>query len=366
MSTPLLPRLCLGGAWACLLSLPVAALDRPGTEFPIYQFPADAIPRIDGSADDWAMVPESYIIGSEELWESSGKHERAQSPNLDVRVRVGWVEGTSQLYFLYEAEDDYWDFALPGLKNDTFEIVVDGDLSGGPLIDRFRINEDVLSQTEAFFSLHGVHAQNYHIFTPAQDKSWAMLWGTQQWLKELPFANAAYDYDFAPGEGGRLTLEFFITVFDHASPEGPRSSAPSRFAVDQLIGLSWAIIDYDDVESTRNNGFWTLSRTHTMYGRADQLVAFRLMPLEPEHLPALQADWDFTVINKESRLVSFRDQSSGSVSRWLWDFGDGETSPEQHPIHQYREGGHYVVTLTVWGEDATESRFSRVWDVTLP
>ena len=45
------------------------------------------------------------------------------------------MKGLSRLYFLYEADDDYWDFSEPGLHNDTFEVVVDGDLSGGPLIE---------------------------------------------------------------------------------------------------------------------------------------------------------------------------------------------------------------------------------------
>ena len=343
----------------------LAALDRPGVEFPVYQFPADAIPRIDGSALDWEQVPESYVVGSSELWEDSGKHAEADPGNLDVRVRVGWVKGLNRLYFLYETYDDYWDFSLPGLKNDTFEIVVDADLSGGPLIDRFRVNEDVLSEAEAFFSLHGVHAQNYHIFTPSREKSWTMLWGTQQWLKELPYANAAQSYDFQPGESGHYTLEFYITPFDHASPHGPAHSTESQLTENQLIGLSWAIIDYDDVESGRNNGFWNLSRTHTMYGKADELVAFRLMPREPSTLSALEAGWSHSVIDLDRRLVAFKDQSIGNVETWLWEFGDGEKSTEQHPLHTYAEGGKFVVTLTVTSGDET-SRYSRVWDVALP
>lgn len=340
-------------------------LSRPGTEFSIYQFPADQIPRIDGKGDDWAQVPEHYIVGTDELWDSSRKNEEANPESLDVQVRVGWVEGMSRLYFFYEAYDDYWDFSRPGLRNDTFEVVVDGDLSGGPLIERFRVNEDVLSETDAYFTLHGVHAQNYHVFTPAREKSWTMLWGTQQWLKDLPYANAAYRYDFEPGESGRLTLEFYITVFDHASPKGPQYSTKSDLVEDSVIGLSWAIIDYDDGSSDRSSGFWNLSREHTMFGKADELVAFRLMALEPGHLRDLKADWDFKVVDAERRIVAFRDRSIGEVIEWSWDFGDGKASTDRHPIHEYEEGGKYVVVLTVKGPAGT-SCFSRVWDVALP
>lgn len=31
---------------------------------------------------------------------------------------------------------------------------------------------------------------------------------------------------------------------------------------------------------------------------------------------------------------------------WLWDFGDGNISNEQNPVHIYEEGGYYIATLT--------------------
>lgn len=341
------------------------SLDRSDVEFEIYQFPSNAIPRIDGETVDWDEVPESYTIGTDQLIDDSGQFDQVDSKNLGVRVKVGWVKGMSRLYFLYEATDDYWDFGQSGLKNDTFEIVVDGDLSGGPMIEKFRINHDVLSATDAYFTLHGTHAQNYHIFTPARDKSWTMLWGTQQWLKRLPYANAATVYDFRPGESGKLTLEFFITVFDHASPQGAAHSTKSVFQENQLIGLSWAIIDYDDAEKKSRAGFWNLSRSHTMYGKADELVAFRLKPIEHNGGPNLKANWDFKIIDLNRRIISFHDQSEGQVTSWHWDFGDSTSSTEQHPIHTYTSAGKYVVVLTVEGPNGS-SRFSRVWDVAVP
>ena len=51
-----------------------------------------------------------------------------------MNVRVGWVKGLNRLYFLYESYDDFWDFNKTDLHNDIFELVVDGDLSGGPFI----------------------------------------------------------------------------------------------------------------------------------------------------------------------------------------------------------------------------------------
>jgi hypothetical protein len=110
-----------------LTCLPAFALDRPDVTFKIFQFPPDQIPRIDGNAVDWSVVPEDYVIRTDQLVEDSGKHAKADPKNLDVQVRVGWVKGLNRLYFLYEAYDDYWDFSRPDLHNDTFELVVDGD-----------------------------------------------------------------------------------------------------------------------------------------------------------------------------------------------------------------------------------------------
>src|ERR1041385_718160 len=102
------------------------ALERQGVEFKIFQFPPDKIPRIDGSADDWEIVPKDYIVGMDQLEDTVGGHgTNYDRRDLEVKVRVGWVKGMNQLYFLYEAFDDYWDFGQPGLHNDIFEVVVD-------------------------------------------------------------------------------------------------------------------------------------------------------------------------------------------------------------------------------------------------
>ena len=44
--------------------------------------------------------------------------------------------------------------------------------------------------------------------------------------------------------------------------------------------------------------------------------------------------------------VRFTDISTGNPTAWLWSFGDGATSTEQHPIHTYTTAGIYTVNLT--------------------
>jgi hypothetical protein len=361
-----------------LLGSGLYALERSDITFKVFQFPADKIPRIDGDTQDWSMVPDSYAVGTDQLIDDNQKYSKPDPKTLDIKVRVGWVKGLNRLYFLYEAYDDYWDFSLPGLHNDTFEIVVDADASGGPLIDhghpdvwKPEMVGPVLSladkriHTDAeHWAVHGVHAQNYHIFTPAEGKDWTMAWSSASWIKELPWSNAACSYHFRPGESGRLVLEFWITPFDYAGPEGPQRAVESVLYENKIIGLCWAVIDYDDVKARRNGGFWNLSRRHTMYGNASELCAFQLMPLEPSFHKKLEAFWSHRVVDMDRRLVAFKDESIGKITSWKWDFGDGSTSSEQHPQHTYAKPDNYVVVLDIEGPEG-KSRRSKVWDVQL-
>ena len=47
--------------------------------------------------------------------------------------------------------------------------------------------------------------------------------------------------------------------------------------------------------------------------------------------------------------VQFTDQSTGDISAWQWDFGDGSTSDARNAVHTYEQKGTYAVTLTVSG-----------------
>ena len=82
------------------------------------------------------MVPESYVVGKDQLIKDERPPPVAGDKSLAVRLKVGWVEDLNRLYFLYEAEDDFWDFSGPGRRNDIFEVIVDGDASGGPFLGR--------------------------------------------------------------------------------------------------------------------------------------------------------------------------------------------------------------------------------------
>ncbi len=59
--------------------------------------------------------------------------------------------------------------------------------------------------------------------------------------------------------------------------------------------------------------------------------------------PAPIADFDYSV---DSLSVQFTNQSQGGSS-FFWDFGDGNTSTDENPVHTFSAPGNYEVTLTV-------------------
>ena len=58
--------------------------------------------------------------------------------------------------------------------------------------------------------------------------------------------------------------------------------------------------------------------------------------------------------------IQFNDQSTGNITEYYWDFGDGNTSTDQNPTHTYNTPGNYTVTETVTGPGGTNSTTSTV------
>lgn len=60
------------------------------------------------------------------------------------------------------------------------------------------------------------------------------------------------------------------------------------------------------------------------------------------------AEFDYKLA--DDNKFEFEDLSEGPIKSWKWDFGDGKTSSESHPVYQYAKSGQYTVLLTVTNE----------------
>ena len=59
----------------------------------------------------------------------------------------------------------------------------------------------------------------------------------------------------------------------------------------------------------------------------------------------------YSVVDKQVAFTAL----TINADSYLWDFGDGQTSTEQNPIHVYTDGGYYTATLTVTGGTGSAS-----------
>ncbi|MCC4769884.1 PGF-pre-PGF domain-containing protein [Methanosarcina sp. DH2] len=73
------------------------------------------------------------------------------------------------------------------------------------------------------------------------------------------------------------------------------------------------------------------------------------------------ADFSSDVTSGNAPLtVTFKDRSTGDPTEWDWDFGDGNVSTEQSPVHTYTSAGTYTVKLTVSNADGAASKDGKI------
>ncbi len=72
----------------------------------------------------------------------------------------------------------------------------------------------------------------------------------------------------------------------------------------------------------------------------------------PTPVAAMRAS---VVVGTAPLAVNFADQSSGQITGWNWNFGDGASASIQSPQHTYTTPGTYSVTLSVTGPGGTST-----------
>jgi len=105
----------------------------------------------------------------------------------------------------------------------------------------------------------------------------------------------------------------------------------------------------------QNPGVYTVTLTVSNDYGTDSETKVDYITVEPEGYPP---EADFTVSDQtitEGQTVQFTDQSTNNPASWSWNFGDGGTSTESDPSHQYNTPGTYTVTLTATNAHGSDS-----------
>ncbi|WP_040490457.1 T9SS C-terminal target domain-containing protein [Indibacter alkaliphilus] len=107
-------------------------------------------------------------------------------------------------------------------------------------------------------------------------------------------------------------------------------------------------------------------------GSACRTSTERILVLIADELNEASFDYQLEIlpgqvlVNQDINIledVEFIDQSKGDIVIWNWDFGDGNTSSLQNPVHQYSEKGDYVMKLVTIDSFGCQSEFTRLVQV---
>lgn len=154
----------------------------------------------------------------------------------------------------------------------------------------------------------------------------------------------------APTGASTVTLNFNSFAFEAGYDylyvyDGPTTASP-------LIG------QYDGTALPNGGTITSTGPSITLRQESDQLV----------NESGFEADWqcfipnsppivDFDVDNQIScsGTIQFTDETLFGPTTWLWDFGDGNTSTQQNPLHTYASDGQYTVTLSATNANGSDT-----------
>lgn len=88
------------------------------------------------------------------------------------------------------------------------------------------------------------------------------------------------------------------------------------------------------------------------------LGVFTACEKDDEPVAEPYADFEYAISEENSLEVTFTNKSTNAES-FNWAFGDGETSTEENPVHEYSEGGTFEVSLTATNADGVSTAVTK-------
>ena len=144
----------------------------------------------------------------------------------------------------------------------------------------------------------------------------------------------------------------------------------STSPVDPITFWQWTFGDggvsnlQDPSHTYSNGGIYTVSLTITTASGCLENVTHTLSinyPPDPDFSASLTCWGDSTVFTDLTTLPT-----PGQIASWFWDFGDGNTSTLQNPVHTYSIAGIYSVTLIVTDTNDCNSMVTNPVEVFIP
>ena len=162
-----------------------------------------------------------------------------------------------------------------------------------------------------------------------------------------------------------VTIGTSVSASFNVSPSAGVAGVTTFLCTDTSTGAtSWSWNFGDGGTSTLQNPthIYNAPGTYTIQLTANgQSFASRVVSVSS----GVASDFTFTPSNPTTQTnITFSDRSSGNITSWFWNFGDGTSSTQQNPVKRYTSGGNYPVTLTVSTSTGQQSINSHTVSVT--
>ncbi|HDY88952.1 MAG TPA: PKD domain-containing protein, partial [bacterium] len=143
-----------------------------------------------------------------------------------------------------------------------------------------------------------------------------------------------------------------------------QSAPTASFSVSDTIGCSPLNIQFNNESANADSYYWDFGNGNTsiledpsnMYidpgtntvtliatsagGQQDTIVLNDVIAVVPDVIAGFYATTTTSCVNDNS--ISFVN-TSVNADYWVWDFGDGNTSSQQNPVHSYSNPGNYTI-----------------------
>ena len=213
----------LAGSVSAHEGLPTWYIDEITAENPI---------TIDADLSDWYWVNPATIITSDDILDRWGG-ELPPKDDWDCVLYGGWSASENMIYFGARVMDDIfnndWVDAAQAYMDDSIEILVDADNSGGSPLDM------PIGSSFQQLSFHipgsGHTPVTYH-WAPEE----------MQWIVQEPYMVAAYDDSNVPDVA---IYEWKMAIWDRVDPAGEASSDRHICTANETISLE---IRFDEVD----------------------------------------------------------------------------------------------------------------------
>lgn len=224
-----------------------------------------------------------------------------------------------------------------------------------------------IESTSVFFDGDSVVLQD--TLQNLDSSDWPEIWGTfvnYGVIRENPELDYAFGVTFRDSviNEGTITADLDLMstvdqVLINAEDAVLTSSEVSMWAMTGTSDFQW----YKDENPVPDEDLDILtiydiseSDYGTYYCSTDEGDSREITISSPTTAPELIADFTTEPVSGIPPLtVRFTDESMGDPESWNWDFGDGSTSTEQSPTHEYTSVGQFTVQLVVSAGSDTDT-----------